>query len=240
MQRNCNALFSIHDVMPSTISEVGELINLCRQNGIERLTLLVVPGCDWRSADLQQLNEWLSTGCELAGHGWIHRCRSVRGWKHRAHSLVLSRDVAEHLSLNDGEISGLMDNCADWFRSNGFGCPDLYVPPAWALGSVRPSRLSELPFSMIETLTGVRLTTQATLKRLPLLGFEADTWLRESSLRVSNLLNQFSAPWWSGPIRVAIHPNDHRLRLQQDLQRTLDFGWNAISYGALVREPCTV
>ena len=233
MQHNHPALFSIHDVMPSTISDVGTLIEVCHQHGVEKLTLLIVPGCDWRSADLQQLRVWLSMGCELAGHGWIHRCRSVRGWRHRIHSVLLSRDVAEHLSLSDSGVVSLMNNCAQWFKSNGLGCPELYVPPAWALGRVRRSKLSDLPFSMIETLSGVRLVRESSRQRLPLLGFEADTWLREWSLRGFNRVNRFAAPWRTVPIRVAIHPSDHRLRLRQDFKYTLDRGWRAISYRAI-------
>lgn len=230
MQRSHPALFSIHDVMPSTIGDVGALIEMCRQHGIEKMTLLIVPGCPWQSTDLRQLRIWASMGCDLAGHGWEHRCRSVRGWKHRIHSLLLSRDVAEHLSLRESCIVSLINDCAEWFESNGFHCPDLYVPPAWALGLVSRSKLPDLPFSMIETLSGVRLVEDSSQHRLPLLGFEADTWLREWSLRSFNRANQLAACMRDKPIRVAIHPRDHHIRLRQDLERTLERRWTAVSY----------
>ena len=230
MKQNQTAVVSIHDVMPSTISDVGSLIELCHRHGIDKLTILVVPGCHWRSADLDQLRGWMSMGCELAGHGWVHRCRSIRGWKHRVHSLLLSRDVAEHLSLSENGIVRLINNCAQWFRLNGFGCPELYVPPAWALGRVGPSKLRTLPFSMIETLSGVRTVGRQSRQHLPLLGFEADTWLRAFSLRAFNRMNRFTAPFRTAPIRVAIHPRDHHLRLNQDLECILDLGWRAVYY----------
>ena len=69
MTRIHNALFSIHDVMPDTMGDVGVLLELCHRHGIEKVTLLVVPGGNWQSGDLQQLRIWQNQGCELAGHG---------------------------------------------------------------------------------------------------------------------------------------------------------------------------
>ena len=232
LQRNL-ALFSIHDVMPSTMADVRALIELCRQNGVENLTLLVVPGCNWQPADLEQLRAWQSEGCDLAGHGWVHRCRSIRGLKHRVHSLLISRDVAEHLSLVEAEIIGLMQDCARWFDVHGFGCPQLYVPPAWALGRVRRSSLSTLPFGIVETLWGVQIVKESMQRPIPLLGFEADTVLRKWSLRAINRVNRLAASAQTMPIRVAIHPPDHRLRLCEDLKSILNLGWRGISYRAL-------
>ncbi|PHQ32009.1 polysaccharide deacetylase family protein [Rhodopirellula bahusiensis] len=230
LRESQRALFSIHDVMPGTMDDVGELLGLCRGHGVDKVTLLVVPGCKWQSADLRQLLTWQAMGCELAGHGWGHRCQSIRGLKHRLHSFLLSRDVAEHLSLDERGIVRLMSDCAQWFSCNGLGCPELYVPPAWAFGRVRHAMLTELPFSMIETLSGVRSIRQSRQQLLPLLGFEADTWARESALRSFNSLNRKAANLSKKPVRVAIHPQDHRLRLSQQLNETLGHPWKPVSY----------
>ena len=72
------ALVSIHDVMPDTMGEVAELVELCRQQGIDSLTLLVVPGLDWQPDQLGQIRQWQRDGHVLAAHGWHHRCAAIR------------------------------------------------------------------------------------------------------------------------------------------------------------------
>ena len=101
------ALVSIHDVMPSTMDDVVDLLELCDQQGIVNVTLLVVPGLAWSPAQLTQLAAWYAEGRELAGHGWVHKCSRIKTLRHQLHSRVLSRDVAEHLSLSREEAMEL-------------------------------------------------------------------------------------------------------------------------------------
>ncbi|MCC9645276.1 polysaccharide deacetylase family protein [Rhodopirellula sp. JC740] len=229
------ALFSIHDVMPETIDAVGELISLFHRYDVRKIMLLVVPGRNWRMADLSQLREWQSQGCELAGHGWTHRCQFIRGWKHRLHSTLLSRNVAEHLSLNEDGVVQLMSKCADWFLENSFPRPSLYVPPAWAMGRVRSSRLQAIPFNMVETLSEVVRIDQSRRVRLPLIGFEADTAFREWSLRCLNRGNELLARLAMKPLRVAIHPFDLRFRLGGQLEDSIVSGWQPIGYQSIFK-----
>lgn len=230
------ALVSIHDVMPETLSDVEELLRRCRHASLCPVTLLVVPGRDWRPAELDQLRGWVADGHELAGHGWHHRCRSIRGLRHRLHSWLLSRNVAEHLSLGGDEIAQLMKECRAWFREHGFDPPSLYVPPAWALGEVSAAQREAMGFEMVETLSGVLFLRSGLRRRLPLVGFEADRQFRCWPLGGWNALSRAFARRWTRPLRIAIHPHDQRLLLRQDLERTLCLPWKAVSYRTLAAD----
>lgn len=220
--------------MPSTIEPVSELIELCRSQRIEKITLLVVPGLNWTGGQLDQLREWVSEGLRLAGHGWTHHCESIRSIYHRLHSLILSRDVAEHLSLSREGASGLLRDCGDWFPRNGFEAPRLYVPPAWAMGSLRMRELRGSPFQIFETLSGVLSPTQGLRFRCPLVGFEADTWFRKTFVSNFNRFSIWRANDHGRPLRIGIHPQDHRLLLRDDLRRVLAMPWETLWYDELV------
>lgn len=227
------ALVSIHDVMPSNLQQITELLEICARHNIRHPTLLVVPGLDWSDQQIEQLHGWQRAGCELAGHGWVHRCGRPTNLSHRVHSLVLSRDVAEHLSRSSAEVLELMSRCARWFEEHDFELPRLYVPPAWALGKVRADELLRQPFSMIETIRGVTFAHQQRHLRLPLLGFEADNQLRRVCLTSWNRLIRCSLRKTSC-VRISIHPNDHRLLLADDLCRSLQLPMQPIRYDALL------
>ncbi len=137
------ALISIHDVMPETREQVSQILALLPQ-GPQAITLLVVPGSNWQTADLDWLHQLQQQGYPLAGHGWLHRCEPPISLYHRLHSLLLSRRVAEHLSLSASGIDALIRNCHQWF---------LDVPPAWAMGSISRAQLAAMPFRLFETLT---------------------------------------------------------------------------------------
>lgn len=221
-------LFSIHDVMPMTLDSVCEIFD--RLHAAERrpVTLLVVPGLDWQPHHLETLRRLVKNGAELAGHGWCHRARSIRGLRHRLHSALISRDVAEHLALDRTGCINMMRDCHAWFGEQQLSVTSLYVPPAWAMGDARHSDLDALPFTRFETMWGVYIAKQG-FQRLPMIGFEADTAFRAWACRTWNRLNT----GWArrvGTLRVGIHPNDFDLRLGADVQRAVTMPGEAISY----------
>jgi hypothetical protein len=217
------ALVSIHDVMPETRDRVAALLETMPEPvPPERIVLLVVPGRDWSSADLDWLRELRARGYELAGHGWSHQCAPPRGLYHRVHSAVLSRDAAEHLSLEPQAIAALIRANFDWFTEQGLGEPSLYVPPAWAMGGVSRSVLQSLPFRYYETLSGFYDSTEDRFRRLPVIGFEADTPARAAPLRLINAVQWRLARWLRRAPRIAIHPFDPELQLAGDLRASLD------------------
>lgn len=215
------ALVSLHDVMPETREAVTGL--LARMAGIapERIVLLVVPGRDWGREDLDWLHDLQARGYRLAGHGWHHRCGPPRTFYHRLHSLLLSRDVAEHLSLDAAGIQQLIRDNRAWFVEQGLEPPALYVPPAWALGAIGREELRALPFRYYETLTGLYDARADRFLRLPLIGFEADTAGRAAVLRLCNRLNLFLARRLGRPVRLGVHPHDRDYRLAGDLDQCL-------------------
>lgn len=186
-----------------------------------RTDLLVVPGLDWSAQDLQRLRDWQSLGYRLAGHGWRHKADAPQSLTHRIHSALLSRDVAEHLSLSSEARSDLMQACFDWFGEHGLGAPSLYVPPAWALGDLASFQRLPVPgFRFVETLLGYYDREGQLWCRLPLVGFEADTGFRAVSLGVSNALMRLLGSD-SRPVRISLHPKDRSLLLGGRLDRLL-------------------
>lgn len=222
-------LLSIHDVMPDTLGRVEHIVSELAKRGLGTVTLLVVPGSGWTPDSLRQLRKLAESGAEFAGHGWRHVVDDIRGLRHRAHSLLISRNVAEHLALSRSQIRSLIARCFEWFAANDLPQPALYVPPAWAMGPIGKDDLNRLPFSQYETLAGIYSSASRTFRHMPMTGFEADTAFRALSCRAWNFIN-LRAAGTSRPIRVAIHPRDLELLLATDLRRFLDGGGRALSY----------
>lgn len=212
------SLISIHDVMPETLDRVATLVELLGAHGHCAVTLLVVPGRAWRPEQVERLAHWQRRGMELAAHGWHHEVQRIRGPYHRLHAAVISRNVAEHLALDEEGIVRLMCKAAAWFRHQQLAAPTTYVPPAWALGAIRRRRLRELPYERIEVTRGFLDTSSGRLHPLPLAGFEADTPARAAFLRAWNGLQARRARATGRPLRVSIHPRDGELYLAVDLK----------------------
>lgn len=210
---------SIHDVTPSSLEGVRRLVALCRGRAGPRITLLVVPGLEWSPGQVDQLRAWSREGLELAGHGWVHR-GPPGSLYHRLHGLLLSRDQAEHLSRPREELVAMVDRGFAWFRDRALPEPDLYVPPAWALGSLTREDLARLPYRWYEILRGF-LDRAGRLHATPLAGYEADTGFRRRALRVTNGLARGVARLTDRPLRIGLHPRDLELLLGGDLRRDL-------------------
>lgn len=228
------ALVSVHDLMPANMAAVRATLALLERLQVAPVTLLVVPGTGWDRAGIATLRALEADGYRLAGHGWQHRVARLRGPYHRLHSLLLSRRVAEHLALDGQAILDLMARCRAWFGTHGLTPPDLYVPPAWALGSVSRQRLMAAgPFALYEVLRGVITAPDGRCQPLPLLGYEADQAWRAPAIRLFNAANRLLAAR-QGLVRIAIHPHDPDLRLGADLRADLARYPNRIDYRALL------
>lgn len=215
------ALISIHDVRPDTLEDVLAIVGLMESLGHPPAALLITHGRDWPNEEIDTLRVLSDKGHELVSHGWDHGARHIRGLRHRVHSLLLSRDVAEHLSLSAREIAELLRSCFGWFEPYGLPEPSMYVPPAWGMGDLSRAAMKTLPFRWYEYLTGIYDSEADRFWRLPLVGFEADTIARVFALKALNLLNRWSAGLFRRPMRVAIHPGDLKLGLKYQLKSTL-------------------
>ena len=233
MQDTGLALVSIHDVMPHTLDKVKRLVDIIGDHGDGVVSLLVVPGCDWREQELHWLRQLPRERFALVGHGWRHRCDTPATTWHRLHSLLLSRNVAEHLSLNGAAIATLISDCYQWMRLMALAPAPLYVPPAWAMGNISALQLQALPFRYYETLAGVYDAATDSFHRLPLIGYEADSLGRALALRAFNFCNRWRAT--SMPVRLAIHPDDLQLYLAADLLRDLTRVQRFADYSVLAR-----
>lgn len=231
------ALVSIHDVMPETLDRVEGLIQSIPSTARPGLILLVVPGRDWRPHQLARLAGWQQQGLELAGHGWHHRAREIRGLYHWWHARLMSRQAAEHLSLDRQTLRQLLVNNHRWFAQHNLRPPELYVPPAWALGALRHRDLTDSPFSYFETTTGIvdacgTRHSGVRKRHLPLVGFEADTAGRRLSLRLWNRVNRSLASE-RRPLRVSLHPYDAELCMAEDLAQMLGSLRGCLNYRTL-------
>ncbi len=227
------AIISIHDVMPQTLGEVSWVLDHWLADfPPASLALLVVPGLDWAPKQLDTLRAWQVKGYELAGHGWFHRVRRVSTLQHRLHSHLISRQAAEHLSLETTELVDLLTQNYQWFSKHDFKKPELYVPPAWAMGQLDFATLERLPFRYYEFTSGLLDSERRQYRRLPLAGFEADCRWRVPFLWGWNGLNRILASS-QRPLRLSIHPYDHRLLLARTLRRWLTEKVRPVPYRSL-------
>jgi len=216
-----SALVSVHDVMPSTLADVLTTIAFLESRGIAPMVLLVVPGRLWNAEQVGELKQLQQKGYLLAGHGWAHRVDRMVGFRHTLHACLFSRNAAEHLALDSRRIVSLITRCYDWFEEWGLDLPVLYVPPAWAMGSISKSRLRTLPFRYFEYFSGVYDGKTDRFYRLPLVGYEADRLWRALPLRLWNVMN-LAVARRTGLLRIAIHPHDLHLRLSNELKTLLE------------------
>jgi hypothetical protein len=207
--------------MPDRWDDIRRIIDFLGRLGVTRITLLVVPGQPWRTEQLDGLRQYAREGLLLAGHGWSHEIGRWGGLYHRLHGAFLSRRVAEHLALSADEITDLVSRCHAWFAQRELPVPDLYVPPAWAIGRVTRDTLAGLPFRYYEQLNGILDKVSGRFFLLPLLGYQADRRWRVAALSISNALNSLYAAARTRPIRIAIHPGDLELPLRRHLEHTL-------------------
>ncbi len=226
-------LVSIHDVMPETLDRVRRIFERLIDSGLSPVTLLVVPGRAWTAEDRRGLRDLVAAGAELAGHGWTHEVRRIRGVKHALHSALISRRAGEHLALSRFGILRLMLRNRGWFQEHDLPIPSLYVPPAWAMGPVPRRVLRRLPFDRYETTGGVFDARADRFFRLPMAGFETDTAFRAAVVRPFNALNRAWARSSGKPLRLGIHPDDFELRLADDLEAMIAIGGECLSYADL-------
>jgi len=215
------ALVSIHDVMPESRRAVMHLLNELQKRvptlKPAQITLLVVPGKNWRDDDLLWLECLQGQGYPFAGHGWNHTALKSKNFYHHIHSLVLSRDAAEHLSQPSKNLQTLVQCCYEWFPNHGYYEPLLYVPPAWASGRLTLENWQALPFRYLETLGGLRNIESGKYYSLPLCGYEADTLMRSFFLRGLNGYNKLQAEHRGKPLRICLHPNDYKYYLSDGI-----------------------
>ncbi|MFN2268540.1 MAG: DUF2334 domain-containing protein, partial [Desulfonatronovibrio sp.] len=148
-------MVSIHDVMPESLDRVVRITEYMDRLNLDPASLLISPGSDWSREQLITLKRLFHKGHEPAGHGWNHHILEWGSLYHRLHGLLLSRRQAEHLSIDKVSLKKMVAECHAWFAMNNLPVPELYVPPAWAMGDLDRKDLRILPFRWYETLSGL-------------------------------------------------------------------------------------
>ena len=85
---------------------------------------------------------------------------------------------------------------------------------------ISKSRLRHFPFRYYEFFSGIYDAKLNCFERIPMVGYEADTWYRAPFVALWNRMN-FLAARHQQRLRFCIHPNDFELLLQRDLCRDL-------------------
>ena len=222
------SIISIHDIMPHTLENIKKIILMLDKLKCSPPTLLVVPGKKWSRNEINFLKNLQKDGYEIAGHGWHHETKDIKTIYHKIHSTLISRNVAEHLSLNNNEIINLMKNCSNWFIENNFEKPITYIPPAWALGNISQKDISESSYNIIETLSGIYI--DGKFKRMPLVGYETDNFFRVVCVTIINLFSENISFLMDKPLRISIHPFDLSYLLSKNLKRILQSERKFYSY----------
>ncbi|MBT8146320.1 MAG: polysaccharide deacetylase family protein [Gammaproteobacteria bacterium] len=235
--RQLGAIVSVHDVMPDTLADIKVILQKLRTFGVSPVTILVVPGKNWSAEQIDWLKKQQRQGVVIAGHGWQHHVTMRATFYHKLHGLFLSRMVAEHLSLNEKQIGGLINRCYGWFIDQGFEAPPIYVPPAWAMGPIQNKTLDTLPFRMYENFSGVYQAGGNKIVKLPLAGYEADNLLRTSVLAGWNRFNEERAKQTGRPLRITIHPQDLSLGLADQIDAQLGRVDRFLGYHHLFEAP---
>ncbi len=245
-ERKFTALASIHDLMPETLERVERIIGILDDKDVFPAALLVVPGKPWTDPQLDKIHQWVARGFRLIAHGW-HHWGPPRSFGHRIHSILISRNEAEHLSKPGEEVVELMQRSHDWFLHQGFPAPEVYIPPTWALGAVSQKDLKKLPYRCVETTFGVWTVSgkgedsegsaEPEFTSLPVAGFLCDTTGRTLFSRPWNQVQAWKARQRCTPLRISIHPDDFELRLADQLHNFLEDQWRWVDYGELWSNP---
>ena len=125
-----------------------------------------------------------------------------------------------------------MNDSFSWFNDNGLKSPTLYVPPAWALGELTKKDIESLPFNEVEVTSGVFISSKFNF--IPLIGFEAKTYLSFLMLKILNRLNYILYMFY-GKIIIAIHPDDFNLLLKKDIDKYLRKATDTFRFNELAR-----
>jgi predicted deacetylase len=229
------AIWSVHDVSSQAFEDARRILETLEAAEVRPLCVLVVPDGAWSVGQIDVIRGWERAGHMLGLHGWSHRAVLPRTLYHRLHAALFSRDIAEHLGRGEAEIAALIAQGERWFADHDLRPPALYVPPAWALGALPLAAFDGTPFRWVETLTGIYDVRARRHRRLPLVGFEADTLVRQVALRASNRANEALAAATGRPLRIAVHPHDPELRLNADLTRHIRGATGAVLPDAISR-----
>lgn len=250
MKTNSPALplvVSIHDVRPGLIDSVTRMLEILKNHGVAKTSLLVIPNFHHQEPlaeqpkILQKIRDWQTQGHELMQHALYHR--EDRPTKQTAWQYLVSRHYTngegEFYRLNKSTAQQRLQNgkklFADWqFNSPGF------TAPAWLYSQESIEAIADCGFAYFTTLLGVQPINR------PFISARAIVWSHRAAWRrfTSNLILPIIATrlmLMKRPLRIALHPPDFDYPAIQSsalkiIERALQRGYQPTTYMQLVEQ----
>lgn len=214
-------IVAVHDVAPSTLSEVRWLLAGLDAAGVNRRVLKVIPhpgdpeSDQTRSAALHDLlAAEVSAGSEIVVHGWTHRAtgRPLTGSPlDRARARLFAANAAEFLSLAADERRKRLEAGAAWLTELDL-MPIGFCPPAWLGSPGLDVAARAAGFRYVAYLRGIRDLRSGGWIYLPPVGYFGVEPFQEHLVQVGAailakpLRSMLRAPAY----RVVLHPQDAR------------------------------
>ncbi|MFT3830161.1 MAG: polysaccharide deacetylase family protein [Opitutaceae bacterium] len=207
-------IVSFHDLHPGSRAQCERFLALCRELGVLRTTLLVVPRwhgappCDEDHEFVGWLQARAAEGHEINLHAYLHEAGAVTG-------SAVQRAMGKHYTAGEGEFYQIARGEAerrlrDGLRivRDGCGVPVWgFTAPAWLLSDAAREALRALGFHYTTRWGNVELLQRAVTLDAPVLVWSVRAaWRRFCSrgwVRLWGMWNR-RAP----VLRVAVHPVD--------------------------------
>jgi predicted deacetylase len=154
-------IVAVHDVAPSTLSEVRWLLSRLDEEGIRPRVLKVVPGepgaSDGLRGELAALvRDEAAAGSEIVLHGWTHHAAGAyRGsLVDRLRARLFAGDAAEFLALQPDEMRLRLTDGRQWLADLGLEAAG-FCAPGWLWAPELPASAREAGFRYLVGLRGL-------------------------------------------------------------------------------------
>jgi predicted deacetylase len=203
---------SVHDVSPLTRTRVAHLLRDVLEEGLDRISLLVIPN-HHKLAPISQdaaFCEWLRRtiqGHEVVLHGYFHlRPQTAQGLRSRIVTEHYTAGEGEFYDLPEREASARLEKAKREFAAVGFA-PRGFIAPAWLLGAEAELAVKSAGFEYTTRLRNFKdLITDREIASRSLVWSVRSGWRRVLSLCWNALL---ARRLWEAPLlRIGLHPAD--------------------------------
>lgn len=207
-------IVSIHDVAPSTGTQIEKIIAEVARKGVRVCSLLVVPDYHHQGlfAQDRRFVSWLrnleADGHEIVIHGYFHERPPRRNerWHDKFITRFYTRHEGEFYDLDYDEALRRITTARDQFREAGLS-PRGFVAPAWLLSKEGEQATRDAELEYTTRLRTVRdLRAEKNFAARTIVYSAENRWRRSASLTWNGLL--FRLMKGRQLLRVSIHPPD--------------------------------
>jgi hypothetical protein len=226
----------VHDVCPQFEEESTEIVAALQGLLGSRFSMCVIPqyeGKKWPTTCLELLELVRNAADEVLLHGLSHRRR--RNWSPLSWAV---RGCDELASLRPEECRAVIKAGAEQLRQLGLP-PAGFVPPAWRVGSVDISDVSNCGMSFIAGLRRVDFTNGY---RQPLATWSWDCGRLSAGGMLASAIGATLALSEGAIPCVVLHPEDIVHGLMhcplRHIERLLERGYNPVTFSDLSQTMC--